>query len=267
MKKLSDFVGQDHLTAVLRKSVALNTPFFRICLLGDEQLAFEVGRAYVRALNCLHNKATGDACGECENCVNLFPGLTILKWKLAYEPTEESDEPNTVFVKTTYDAKYLAFNLNPKIAFFFDPLVLKLFVASLLGKTVDVINLSEEIQSKLSTTEFISSYVNLVKTLVYVKNNVEVFVEDKSSEAIHKLAAAVPTYKLHSVMKHLWEAGPKASFLSPSDVLINAILIAEILHPTDKTEITSDEAPINVVETTVKEQSLDLEQMLKMAHE
>ncbi|HEX5963642.1 MAG TPA: DNA polymerase III subunit gamma/tau [Gemmatimonadales bacterium] len=74
-KRFSDLLVQDHVAAVLRGAVARGRVGHGYLLTGPRGVGkTTAARILAMALNCPRREASGDPCGECENCVRVWNG-------------------------------------------------------------------------------------------------------------------------------------------------------------------------------------------------
>lgn len=74
-KRFSDLLVQDHVVAVLRGAVARGRVGHGYLLTGPRGVGkTTAARILAMALNCPHREASGEPCGECENCVRVWNG-------------------------------------------------------------------------------------------------------------------------------------------------------------------------------------------------
>ncbi len=78
-KRFSDLLVQDHVTAVLRGAVASGRVGHGYLLTGPRGVGkTTAARILAMALNCAKREASGDPCGECENCLRTWSGSASL---------------------------------------------------------------------------------------------------------------------------------------------------------------------------------------------
>lgn len=78
-KQFSDLLVQDHVTAVLRGAVARNRVGHGYLLTGPRGVGkTTAARILAMALNCASRDASGEPCGECENCLRIWNGAANL---------------------------------------------------------------------------------------------------------------------------------------------------------------------------------------------
>jgi DNA polymerase III subunit gamma/tau len=78
-KRFSDLMVQDHVAAVLRGAVARGRVGHGYLLTGPRGVGkTTAARILAMALNCPSRDASGDPCGECENCVRVWNGAADL---------------------------------------------------------------------------------------------------------------------------------------------------------------------------------------------
>ena len=74
-KRFSDLLVQDHVVAVLRGAVARGRVGHGYLLTGPRGVGkTTAARILAMALNCPKREASGEPCGECENCVRVWNG-------------------------------------------------------------------------------------------------------------------------------------------------------------------------------------------------
>jgi len=74
-KRFSDLLVQDHVVAVLRGAVARGRVGHGYLLTGPRGVGkTTAARILAMALNCPQREASGEPCGECENCVRVWNG-------------------------------------------------------------------------------------------------------------------------------------------------------------------------------------------------
>ena len=74
-KRFSDLLVQDHVVAVLRGAVARGRVGHGYLLTGPRGVGkTTAARILAMALNCPSREASGEPCGECENCVRVWNG-------------------------------------------------------------------------------------------------------------------------------------------------------------------------------------------------
>ena len=74
-KRFSDLLVQDHVVAVLRGAVARGRVGHGYLLTGPRGVGkTTAARILAMALNCPSREASGEPCGECENCVRVWSG-------------------------------------------------------------------------------------------------------------------------------------------------------------------------------------------------
>ena len=74
-KRFSDLLVQDHVVAVLRGAVARGRVGHGYLLTGPRGVGkTTAARILAMALNCPDREASGEPCGECENCVLVWNG-------------------------------------------------------------------------------------------------------------------------------------------------------------------------------------------------
>jgi DNA polymerase-3 subunit gamma/tau len=78
-KRFSDLLVQDHVAAVLRGAVARGRVGHGYLLTGPRGVGkTTAARILAMALNCPQREASGDPCGECENCIRVWNGSADL---------------------------------------------------------------------------------------------------------------------------------------------------------------------------------------------
>src|SRR6185437_15510668 len=78
-KRFADLLVQDHVAAVLRGAVARGRVGHGYLLTGPRGVGkTTAARILAMALNCPNRDASGDPCGECENCVRVWSGTANL---------------------------------------------------------------------------------------------------------------------------------------------------------------------------------------------
>ena len=78
-KRFADLLVQDHVAAVLRGAVARGRVGHGYLLTGPRGVGkTTAARILAMALNCPNRDATGDPCGECENCLRVWSGSANL---------------------------------------------------------------------------------------------------------------------------------------------------------------------------------------------
>ena len=78
-KRFADLLVQDHVAAVLRGAVARGRVGHGYLLTGPRGVGkTTAARILAMALNCPSRDASGDPCGECENCVRIWTGAANL---------------------------------------------------------------------------------------------------------------------------------------------------------------------------------------------
>src|SRR3954451_8506529 len=78
-KRFADLLVQDHVAAVLRGAVARGRVGHGYLLTGPRGVGkTTAARILAMALNCPNRDATGDPCGECENCIRIWTGAANL---------------------------------------------------------------------------------------------------------------------------------------------------------------------------------------------
>jgi DNA polymerase III subunit gamma/tau len=78
-KRFADLLVQDHVAAVLRGAVARGRVGHGYLLTGPRGVGkTTAARILAMALNCPNRDASGDPCGECENCVRIWTGAANL---------------------------------------------------------------------------------------------------------------------------------------------------------------------------------------------
>lgn len=78
-KRFSDLLVQDHVVAVLRGAVARGRVGHGYLLTGPRGVGkTTAARILAMALNCPNREASGEPCGECENCVRVWNGSANL---------------------------------------------------------------------------------------------------------------------------------------------------------------------------------------------
>jgi DNA polymerase III subunit gamma/tau len=78
-KRFADLLVQDHVAAVLRGAVARGRVGHGYLLTGPRGVGkTTAARILAMALNCPARDATGDPCGECENCLRVWNGSANL---------------------------------------------------------------------------------------------------------------------------------------------------------------------------------------------
>jgi DNA polymerase III subunit gamma/tau len=78
-KRFSDLVAQDHVAAVLRGAVSRGRVGHGYLLTGPRGVGkTTAARILAMALNCARRDASGDPCGECENCLRIWNGAANL---------------------------------------------------------------------------------------------------------------------------------------------------------------------------------------------
>jgi DNA polymerase-3 subunit gamma/tau len=78
-KRFSDLLVQDHVAAVLRGAVSRGRVGHGYLLTGPRGVGkTTAARILAMALNCPQREASGDPCGECENCLRVWNGSADL---------------------------------------------------------------------------------------------------------------------------------------------------------------------------------------------
>jgi DNA polymerase-3 subunit gamma/tau len=78
-KRFSDLLVQDHVAAVLRGAVARGRVGHGYLLTGPRGVGkTTAARILAMALNCANRDASGDPCGDCENCLRIWNGSANL---------------------------------------------------------------------------------------------------------------------------------------------------------------------------------------------
>ena len=78
-KRFADLLVQDHVTAVLRGAIARNRVGHGYLLTGPRGVGkTTAARILAMALNCPNRDASGEPCGECENCLRVWNGSANL---------------------------------------------------------------------------------------------------------------------------------------------------------------------------------------------
>jgi DNA polymerase-3 subunit gamma/tau len=78
-KRFADLLVQDHVAAVLRGAVARGRVGHGYLLTGPRGVGkTTAARILAMALNCPNRDASGDPCGECENCTRVWSGAANL---------------------------------------------------------------------------------------------------------------------------------------------------------------------------------------------
>jgi DNA polymerase-3 subunit gamma/tau len=78
-KRFADLLVQDHVAAVLRGAVARGRVGHGYLLTGPRGVGkTTAARILAMALNCPNRDASGDPCGECENCTRVWSGTANL---------------------------------------------------------------------------------------------------------------------------------------------------------------------------------------------
>jgi DNA polymerase III subunit gamma/tau len=78
-KRFADLLVQDHVAAVLRGAVARGRVGHGYLLTGPRGVGkTTAARILAMALNCPRREASGDPCGECENCLRVWNGSANL---------------------------------------------------------------------------------------------------------------------------------------------------------------------------------------------
>jgi DNA polymerase-3 subunit gamma/tau len=78
-KRFTDLLVQDHVAAVLRGAVARGRVGHGYLLTGPRGVGkTTAARILAMALNCPQREASGDPCGDCENCVRIWNGSANL---------------------------------------------------------------------------------------------------------------------------------------------------------------------------------------------
>src|SRR5918998_3968915 len=78
-KRFSDLLVQDHVAAVLRGAVSRGRVGHGYLLTGPRGVGkTTAARILAMALNCSSRDASGDPCGECENCLRIWSGSADL---------------------------------------------------------------------------------------------------------------------------------------------------------------------------------------------
>src|ERR687895_618147 len=78
-KRFADLMVQDHVAAVLRGAVSRGRVGHGYLLTGPRGVGkTTAARILAMALNCGSREASGDPCGECENCVRIWNGSANL---------------------------------------------------------------------------------------------------------------------------------------------------------------------------------------------
>jgi DNA polymerase III subunit gamma/tau len=78
-KRFADLLVQDHVAAVLRGAVARGRVGHGYLLTGPRGVGkTTAARILAMALNCANRDASGDPCGECENCTRVWSGTANL---------------------------------------------------------------------------------------------------------------------------------------------------------------------------------------------
>ncbi len=78
-KRFADLMVQDHVSAVLRGAVARGRVGHGYLLTGPRGVGkTTAARILAMALNCPNREASGDPCGECENCLRVWNGSADL---------------------------------------------------------------------------------------------------------------------------------------------------------------------------------------------
>src|SRR5512147_1548165 len=78
-KRFSDLLVQDHVTTVLRSAVAASRVGHGYLLTGPRGVGkTTAARILAMALNCPNRAASGEPCGECEDCLRVWTGSANL---------------------------------------------------------------------------------------------------------------------------------------------------------------------------------------------
>src|SRR5215210_2754083 len=78
-KRFSDLLVQDHVAAMLRGAVSRGRVGHGYLLTGPRGVGkTTAARILAMALNCAAREASGDPCGECENCLRIWNGSANL---------------------------------------------------------------------------------------------------------------------------------------------------------------------------------------------
>lgn len=272
MKQLSEFVGQEHIVAVLRGMVIKQTVRPLLTFYGDDELTTEIMNAFVKALNC-EKPVKGDWCGECRRCKQdyIFQYVTFpWTWEYVLEPPERQGYHN-IYVATNdrldgffeFEQRFVAKNtINSEL--------LVHLVHSVFGDKAEAVRAARATCAKFHYLEIVSDYSEILKALLYLKNNVE-SVDFPKMEVLRQLAGKVSPQKINAVFKLLWSANDSTKLQDCTHAEMLCAMIAEVLNPDiepAKLEIVgnSSEKPIVVVEEKT-EQPLSLAEMIRIARE
>lgn len=249
MKKLSDFHGQEHITAPLRASIMKNEELPGLAFLGDLALAQEIAYAYVAALNCL-SPNRGDACGVCGPC--------SLHYLIKGVPVALGNTP----------PEYIVFETKTASGSFVDKKVLIHTIFAFQGSKHLAIVQASDIAKEHDFTYFVEQYLEIFKNILYLKHNLEIK-EVEQLETLRQLAVRLSVPQVTACMRLLWDAQNKTVLGDAIGVEILAALLSEALKPTEEITRGADETPEGPISQVDKpiEQPLDLERMLELARQ
>lgn len=240
-----------------------------ISIVGNDEIAKDIGKAFWNALNC-QESVRGDACDECSK--QRWSDWDV-EWHVFPGTRETPRYPllsKTVYLAFQHIDGFMEFQIKEKVGDYIDPDSLILLVLAFQGEKSAIIKAAKDLVNLQTYTEFIQHLTSILTNILYLKNNVDVK-EVEKVKALSTLSVRMSAHDIASCLRILWDAQTKMMLSDGLAIQQVALLLSEVFQPftedfSYELFTSGSETPIKVIDNNL-EQPLDLDRMLAIARE